>query len=390
MIETKTASRAPAALATTAAFALTLVLSGCSYPDWANPIEWYRDATGVSQDDPDGTEPNAKNLEKGSEEPYPSVGTVPAPPTNALSSEEREQLKQSLVSDRANAKYVDNSDQYSATAPQAVAGPVASPPASAGNGSTPSSTSSQSTASASGGSTFQPTSAGPAPRTTAVPATTAAGPPGASNSPSVAAEQPQRQPPRRIAGSPSTATQPQSQESSLTPPAIANLPQGDQPRTAPPAPGTAAQPAAARTPPQTSPQSPPQPPPQTASLQPPANVRTAPIPMPPQGLSMTIGVVRFAPNSTRIGADELQQIRQAAQLRQQNGGNIRVTVYSMPSGARDAAAAELDGFALAMDRARAVAVALTNAGVPARSIETGAAPASVAEDGGVAALTLEY
>ena len=77
---------------------------------------------------------------------------------------------------------------------------------------------------------------------------------------------------------------------------------------------------------------------------------------------MTIGVVRFAPNSTRIGADELQQIRQAAQLRQQNGGNIRVTVYSMPSGARDAAAAELDGFALAMDRARAVAVALTNAG----------------------------
>ena len=127
MIETKTASRAPAALATTAAFALTLVLSSCSYPDWANPIEWYRDATGVSQDDPDGTEPNAKNLEKGSEDPYPSVGTVPAPPTNALSSEEREQLKQSLVSDRANAKYVDNSDQYSATAPQAVAGPVTHP-----------------------------------------------------------------------------------------------------------------------------------------------------------------------------------------------------------------------------------------------------------------------
>jgi outer membrane protein OmpA-like peptidoglycan-associated protein len=105
---------------------------------------------------------------------------------------------------------------------------------------------------------------------------------------------------------------------------------------------------------------------------------------------MTIGVVRFTGNSSRLGPDELQQIKQAAQLRQQNGGIIRVTAYSMPTNARDQATADLDGFGLAMDRARAVAVALTNAGVPARSVEIGAMPTPLGETGDVASLVLEY
>jgi outer membrane protein OmpA-like peptidoglycan-associated protein len=105
---------------------------------------------------------------------------------------------------------------------------------------------------------------------------------------------------------------------------------------------------------------------------------------------MTVGVVRFSGNSTRLGPEDLQQIRQVAQMRLQNGGIIRVTAYSVPSGSGNAAAAEIDGFGLAMDRARAVAVALTNAGVPARAVEVGATPAALGDQGGVAALSLEY
>ena len=397
MIDSNTAFNARPMLVAAAVFATTLLLSACSYPDWANPVEWYRGLSGSAADDPSGTEPNAQNLEKGSDEPYPSLGTVPEPPTNALSSDEREQLRQSLIADRSNAKYVDNSDQYAATAPKAVSGPVATPAAASGAATATGTAGSSTTASASdsgsagGGSssTYQPTTAGlGTSRTTAVPATTAPGPPGESNSPSVAAATPQRTPPHHTLGTPSTAPQPQTpQESSLTPPTINNLPQGDQPRAVPAAPGTTAQ-VPARPPSQ------PVTPPQTASLQPPpVTAPTSPAtiaPTIPQGVTMTVGVVRFSGNSTRLGPDEMAQIRQAAQMRQQNGGVIRVTAYSVPSGSRDAASAEIDGFGLAMDRARAVAVALTNAGVPARAVEVGATPAPLGEQGGVAALTLEY
>lgn len=86
----------------------------------------------------------------------------------------------------------------------------------------------------------------------------------------------------------------------------------------------------------------------------------------------------------------MQPIQQAAQMRQQNGGIIRVTAYSQPSATGNAAAAELAGFGLAMDRARVIAEALTRAGVPARAVEIGATPAPLGDEGGIAALTLEY
>jgi len=360
MTEFKNTYRARSLLAGCAAVSTMLLLAGCSYPDWANPVEWYRGVIGTAEDDPKGAEPNAKNLEAGSQEPYPSLATVPAPPTDALSSEERDKLRQSLIADRAHAAYVDNNDQYTAAAPQAVPGPVATPAPAA-------------------------TAPGPnTPGTRPQPSTTAAGPPGATNSPSIAAQHPlapSRQ--RRTASGAGTAgAQPQTpQESSLTPPTIPDLPQGDQPRGAPPAPGTAPRRPAAASPRQTAAL-----PPQAA----PSAATAAAPPAAPQGLTMTVGVVRFAGNSARIGPGELQQIQQAAQLRQQNGGIIRVTAYSVPSSARDEATAELAGFGLAMDRARAVAEALTKAGVPARAVEVGAAPAPLGDEGDVAALTLEY
>ena len=51
---------------------------------------------------------------------------------------------------------------------------------------------------------------------------------------------------------------------------------------------------------------------------------------------------------------------------------------------------ELANFNLALDRARAVAVALTQIGVSARTVEIGASPAPPGQRGGTIELSLEY
>src|SRR6185312_10846021 len=86
------------------AAAATLALTGCSS---LNPVNWYRDAMGISKNDPPPDAPNTKNLEAGGKQPFPNLASVPPPPTRALSSEQRDALTQQLVSDRANAKYID-------------------------------------------------------------------------------------------------------------------------------------------------------------------------------------------------------------------------------------------------------------------------------------------
>src|SRR5215470_19102180 len=78
-----------------------LLLSAC------NPISTYRDAVGISKNDPGEDAPNTQNLEAGGKQPYPNLASVPPPPTRALSTEEREALTQKLIADRANAKYLD-------------------------------------------------------------------------------------------------------------------------------------------------------------------------------------------------------------------------------------------------------------------------------------------
>ena len=73
--------------------AVSVGVSACSMPDWANPVEWYRDVSGASKDDPKPDARNTENLGKGGEQPYPNLASVPPPPTNALSSAEREKLR---------------------------------------------------------------------------------------------------------------------------------------------------------------------------------------------------------------------------------------------------------------------------------------------------------
>jgi outer membrane protein OmpA-like peptidoglycan-associated protein len=324
------------ALRAGAAIAMLGTLGACSVvPDWASPVQWYRDVAGVSKDDapPDAT--NAQNLAKGSQEPYPNLASVPPPPTNALSAADRDRLRNSLSADQANAKYVENNEAYQPVPPTDAPSPTASKPV-------------------------------------PIPSTPAAAAPAPTPSPTATAP---------VA---SAATQTPPRESPLTPPSVRSVPQGETPRAPPPAPpgvATGSRPA-----------------PQQSAALPPS--RSAPTLSPPPSsdagvaapptVSVVVGTLEFAGNSNKLSADDLQQLRDVAQLSRQNGGIIRVTAYSDPSGMGATANRELANFNLALDRARAVAVALTQIGVSARAVEISASPAPPGQRGGTVELSLEY
>src|SRR5215470_10130095 len=108
-----------------AVLALLFGLAAC------NPIDTWRDFTGVSRNDPDpDTTPNTKNLAAGAASDYPNLATVPAPPVRALTSAEREKLTQSLIADRANARHTD--EQLRAGFPS-LAAPPPPPPGAPGS-----------------------------------------------------------------------------------------------------------------------------------------------------------------------------------------------------------------------------------------------------------------
>ena len=105
---------------------------------------------------------------------------------------------------------------------------------------------------------------------------------------------------------------------------------------------------------------------------------------------MPLGAVLFTGSSTKLTAEILAQVREVAARSQQNGGGaLRVTGYSQPQGSQDTMALQLASFNLALDRARSVAAALTQNGVPVRSVEIGAAPPPPGRAGGVVEITLE-
>ncbi|HEV2674916.1 MAG TPA: OmpA family protein [Aliidongia sp.] len=88
---------------TAAAMAGLVAIGGCSTLESANPINWFRDA----KNDPGADAANSANLEAGSQQPYPSLASVPATPTRGLTQAERDALAEGLVSDRQNAHYAD-------------------------------------------------------------------------------------------------------------------------------------------------------------------------------------------------------------------------------------------------------------------------------------------
>lgn len=84
---------------------VAILLSGCSsVPDAVNPMEWYRGATEVMTGRTASQEARDAAARKVQDRDYPDNRIIPERP-KVLSPEERKDLADGLVADRANAKY---------------------------------------------------------------------------------------------------------------------------------------------------------------------------------------------------------------------------------------------------------------------------------------------
>jgi outer membrane protein OmpA-like peptidoglycan-associated protein len=362
---------------------MTLVgVAGCSrVPDAVNPVSWYRDVTGISKNDDLGKGQNEQNLAEGSNEPFPNLGSVPSPPDAQLSGVDRDKLVKSLVADRNNAQYsADNlraGDVASTVPPPAP--PARKTPGPADTSATSSATISAAPApapappaqSASAAPPPPPPAAStappPAPAATAS-AKPAAAPPSSAGSNLLSSNSQQQQklkPPARGSEAPPA-------ESSLQSPAIPNLPQGEAATPAPQPP---------RVPPSqvTNSASSTRAPTLRAPAGAPTQQATAPATAPATrraGISYRVADVSFASGSAYLSGALRGTVAEVAKIYNTEGGTIRIIGFGEATG-KDAAVA---GLTLALDRAQAVAVALTDAGVPAKDIAVEAAP--VAAKGG--------
>lgn len=79
-------------------------------------------------------------------------------------------------------------------------------------------------------------------------------------------------------------------------------------------------------------------------------------------------------DETRLSPEDNQRLPAVLKLYQESGGTLRVVGYGRRGYGPDAAQQELQSFSRAIDRANAVAQALTKLGVPANSIVVQAAP----------------
>ena len=322
---------------------VALPLAGCEHvPDAVNPVAWYRGATGTSQSDAQDANPhNQQNLEAGSKQPYPNLATVPNAPTAATSTIDRDKLAQGLAADRTNAKY--NNEELQAGSQLASIAPPPPPLALKPPGIAASNT---------------PSSATPA-----APATDNASL-------------------RQATGTRGSAPPPA--ESTLASPTIPSTPQGQIPPPPPPPPEVA------RTSPPPTPVVAPATPSASATapqLTPPAGVRAGGQPAlamrtpanAKNPISVSVGDVAFAQGSADLAETQRGALAEIAGLYKQTGGDIRIVGHSEPGHSNDAIRQRIAGLDLALDRANAVAQALTKMGIPAHNIRVEAAPASAQE-----------
>ena len=364
-----------------AILAFVLGLGAC------NPVDTWRDWTGSSKNDPDPeTTPNTQNLAAGDTSDYPNLATVPPPPSRALTAAEREKLTQSLIGDRTNAKY---SDEKLRAGFPAVSASVPPPPPPV-----PAATAEAAADSAA--------AAAPAPAPTASPETrnaagkTVAAPDTGNAAPTTAAAPGQG---LRNAGEP---PEPPPMETSLEVPKVRSVPNPEQVQSSPPPPYPAPAPSAANAPPATPHlPAPPAPAPMPETI---GSAAYQPAPPPPvlgplaaSGKSSqkppaaTVGTpiveVKFAADSTTLTDEDRQTLEKVVPLYQQNPGKLRIIGYA---GAGGGAAEQLNSFRAALDRAQAVAAALTTAGIPSGKIAVEAAPSGADPVEGRAEVLLEH
>jgi outer membrane protein OmpA-like peptidoglycan-associated protein len=373
----------------------TLWLAACSVPDSINPVSWYRDSMGLSEDDPPEDTRNSGNLAAGNTRDYPNLATVPPTPTRALSTAERDALTQRLISDRANAKYI---DEQLRGGPAAAAAP---PPA-------PAAVASAAPAAPAAAATPPAADVAPAPTAPPAPPSTAAAapapPPAAPSSRSVSLSAP---PPNPAASAPAAAPTPPPAPPPASAPAAATpaAPARSAPwvsLSAPPPSGTEQQAAASpptpaapavdangqpRESPLTSPtvrsvpepETPRAPPPPPSLAQggksPAARTQVAartPASAPPPATGAPIAQVTFADNSARLSPADRRIVGEVIPLQRQTGGAVRVVGYASKGGGT--ASQQLANFRIALDRANAVASVLAQSGVAPDQILVETAP----------------
>jgi outer membrane protein OmpA-like peptidoglycan-associated protein len=351
-----------------------------------NPVETFRDWTGASKNDPDPEmTPNTGNLAAGEASEYPNLATVPPPPNRALTAAEREKLTQSLIADRTNAKY---SDERLRAGFAAVAAPAPPPPppavpeptdaAQANPGAAAASPSAPAAApgSASGEAPPAPASANTAGGTAAAPGQGF-----------------------RKSGE---APEPGPMESSLAVPKVRSTPNPEQVQPVPPPPYPAPAPTALNAPPatphlQSPPGSPPlpaaldstayQPPPPPPVLAPVASSGKGGQKLPGPVAGTPVAEIRFTADTTNLSDEDRRTIERVVPLYRENPGKVRIIGYA---GAGGGATEQLNSFRAALDRAQAVAAALTQAGIPSDKIAVEAAPSGSNSGESRATVLLEH
>jgi len=340
-----------------AVLGLALGLAAC------NPVETWRDWTGTSKNDPDPeTTPNTQNLAAGETTDYPNLATVPPPPNRALTAAEREKLTQSLIADRTNAKYSDEKLRAGFPAVSAPAPPPPPPPVPV----TPDEAQAKPTtapAPPSPAPTVSPDTGGTAGKTAASPGQGL-----------------------RKSGEPA---EPPPMESSLDVPNVRSVPNPEQVQSSPPPPYPMPTPTAANAPVATphlpSPPAPapmpeaigsaayqsPPPPPVLAPL---ASTGKSGQKSPAAATGTPVAEINFAADATSLSDEDRQTLGKVVPLYQEHPGKVRIVGYA---GAGGGAAEQLNSFRAALDRAQAVAAALTKAGIPADKIAVEAAPSGV-------------
>lgn len=300
---------------------LLIGLTGCN-----SAIEAYRSATGMSKNDPDpATAPFQGNLDKAESGAYPNLASVPEPPTVATTMAERQALTANLTGTRSSTE---------ANGGTAAPGPVPPPPA------------------------IPPNLEAPETSTLAQPIPPPSTP--------LAAARPLDQPPP-----------PLPQNTTMQVPAVANPPGFAAARPAPPQIQPSAMPRPENAPlttamlqsgnPQPSPPPttlPPVPPPPVTAAHPPPKL--PPVPVTVASLDLTPGTAAVPPDMQARLGDVVKQYKERPRT-------VRVVSFAAPA---TGGAEELNAFRSALDRAQLVAKVLTDAGIPAKQIQTEASPPS--------------
>lgn len=346
-------------------------LSGCGSSKSAgvDPIQWYRDQSGTSVNDPKDKAANAANLAEGGKEPYPNLASVPNVPDTAITKADRKKMTQSLIADRQNAQYTDEQlragqDMNASVPPPVVAAvppaaaPAAAPQVAAAAPPPPMSARREPPparpVAAPRGAVHEetlPTAAPAPPPSVAQPAPPPAAPKADKNKGQAKKKDQSKDKQARKRG-----TEAPPPELSLRPPSIENLPQGEQAQAAPPPP--AGSPAARRNHPE-----------EVAAAVAPA--RGDDEASRPQAVTGPVAEIKFAPPPfrARILPAGRKRLAEVARMAQQQNVRIRVVGYGTAPSNADRQRREFQSFNAALDNAKAVGIELAKLGVPSDRID---------------------